>query len=105
MTKEIEEVFNKEGFFLGAEGINNWALSKGSAIRVLLQLEKRNIPILGGDVLEKNGDKFQYNCDNWYYNIKSSADSRSVKESHLRARDYISNYPDNENFFFALVIK
>ena len=87
-------------------GVKNWALSKKDAIKALDKFYELQIPILGGDVCEKNNDVIQYNYDNWYCDRQPNESQLDfVNRSIALARDYISNYnSDNiENIFFAFV--
>lgn len=82
-------------------------------LEVIKWYEKKEIPILGGDVYIRRDKKYSPTGDwrdvtyvpdyaNWCFEFKDIKNSY-LKESIAAARAYISNYPDKENALFVLV--
>ncbi|MEM7621446.1 MAG: Imm40 family immunity protein, partial [Pseudomonadota bacterium] len=72
----ITELLSSVGVSLSAQGINNWALDKGNAIKILEKFKQLGIPALGGDVLFLDSNKFDFTYDNWSYD-ESDGESKS----------------------------
>ena len=81
-------------------GINNWALSKAQALLALEKLSAINKGLLGLDVMDMKGDKYEYSHENWSCELSeygNLADFR--KDSLLRAKRYILQFEDDEVYF------
>ncbi len=105
ILNEINELL-KKGHSLDYLGINNWALSKESALEILNRFEESQICILGGDVFELADTIVRPNYDNWYCNrLPDETDIAYLKKSIEKAKDYIMNYnvSNNSQIFFAFV--
>lgn len=101
-SKEIDEILST-GSPLHDSGVNNWALSRDRALAALDRLEASGVAVLGGDVYLKTDGGIRGNCDNWYFDIEvSELNTRRVRDSIERARDYIRHYP-LPDALFALV--
>ena len=97
----------KTGYFLSDIGVNNWALPFDKALNALLQFEKWEIPVVGGDVCELKDGIFQYNYDNWYCEQKDNESHQDfVVRSIEKAKSFIINYKiqnaDRISFVFVL---
>jgi hypothetical protein len=104
-SSQISDILSR-GHFLGDIGINGWALNKEEAEIALLEFEKMQIPILGGDVYEMKNSIISHNYDNWYYERKEDESfAEFVSNSIEKATEYIRNYYRNcdPNIFFVLV--
>lgn len=95
------------GIYQGEFGINNWALTKLQALDAITELEKMGIPVLGGDVCEKDpSGRILPNYDNWYCEpLPDESKEDFVHRSIQKTREYIENYPAYEpgRIFFNLV--
>lgn len=75
-------------------GINENAYTKEYAIKLIMQLKKKQIPILGGDVYILENTKISRTIDNWYCNrIEQEAPLNYVERSYQIALKYIESYP------------
>jgi len=89
-------------FFLDFIGMNNWALTKEQALVVIDKLEKLNIAILGGDVLEIINEKFKHNYDDLYCESKNNESFTSfLNRSIIKTRTCIENYKDFNNIRYV----
>jgi hypothetical protein len=107
-SNQIDAVFRENGISLFDNNIKNWAFTKKEALNVINQLAILRIPILGGDVLTKQGCKWEYNYDNWYSEEKDTPQGESFLEHSIKkAKAYIINYKtidDNAiEIFFTIV--
>ncbi len=104
---KIESVISC-GLSLHDLGVNNWALSKEQALRVLDMFEMQNIAVLGGDVYEMINSLPSSNYDNWCcdQNANESLDEY-VSRSNDYAKRYIRNYRSStgREVLFVLVAK
>lgn len=94
------------GIPLSSIGVDNWALTKEQAMLALEEFERRNMPVLGGDVYELVDAYPEPNYDNWYCdrNANESIEDFVARSVHY-ARDYIERYsnPSGHETFFVLV--
>lgn len=72
---------------------------------IINQLKGANVAIVGGDVLRKVGDKFEYDHSSWHVDrtTEESADAyaeRSLKETET----YIRKFPDPDDGSVAYVL-
>ncbi|MGE5409829.1 MAG: Imm40 family immunity protein [Clostridiales bacterium] len=94
------------GIWLGEFGINNWALTKPQALKVLEQFESSNIAVLGGDVYEREGNHFQIIYDNWCCDpLPNDTKAEYIKRTIEKARIYIEQYNTNSprQIYFTFV--
>ena len=71
------------------------------AFLVLEYLKNEKKIVLGGDILT---EKFEYNYDSWYYNVRSSQTSKFNAECSIKlAFEYISNYIRTNGSSFYVV--
>src|SRR5688572_4692784 len=104
-SNEIDGILS-QGVFLGAVGIENWALSYEEVLNALNQLLVLQIPILGGYVCELIDGVIQHNCDNWHCDkLPDELNVDFVNRSNKKAKEYIENYmsKNNNKIFFVLV--
>ena len=88
-------------------GINEIALNREYALKAVDILRTESIPILGGDVYEKQDETYCSTYDNWYCEKSNyTNDEEYLKESWNKAENYIKNYNCGEGnlFFFTIVI-
>lgn len=71
-------------------------------LEVINWYEKKEIPILGGDVYIKQDRTYVPAYANWAFELNDIKTSY-VKESIEMARAYILHYPDKKNVVFVLV--
>lgn len=104
MGKEISDDFIAKSIDLSALGVDDIALQKDDALDLIEYFKNNLIPILGGDVLEKNETTYQYNYDNWAFPFSGAlTNEESIRESCQKAFEYISTYP-KKNCIFSIVI-
>lgn len=104
-STEVDEIL-KQGYFLGKEGVNNWALSKQQALKALDELLIKKFSILGGDVYVSRNDMFRPTYDNWYCDFfPEESDEEYLWRSIEKAKLYIEKYgiTEKEDFYFVLV--
>lgn len=103
-SEKIDAVLSS-GHWLGEIGVNNWALTKSSALHAIDVLEKSKIGILGGDVYCSVDGKLLPPRDNWYCNVTADEDDQAFAiRSAAKAREYVTAYPDvSEVLGFAIM--
>ena len=82
-------------------GVNEVAWQRSDAIQLLDSFMSKSVFVLGGDVLSNQNDNYKHNYDNWYFE-KEHGDE---KESILKAKEYISNYPEGDYVFVIVTEK
>lgn len=105
-NEKIEEVLSV-GLPLSGFGINNWGLTKEKALIAIQQLNELSIPILGGDVLKFENERWIHTYDNWYcnQNFGESKEEFAIRSNQV-AFQYINNYRHKEgDVLFVLVPK
>lgn len=106
-STDVDNIF-AEGYSLTSMGVNNWALSKESALKVLNKLEQLQVAVLGGDVCELIGDIIQYNYDSWHCDQgQGELNNEFVLRSIATAKQYIKDYKveNSKRVLFAFVPK
>ncbi len=96
----------KNGLSLKEIGVNNWALRKNDALKVLQKFEEMQVAILGGDVCELKDGIIQYNYDSWHCDrLKEESDHDFVMRSIQDTKRYIEVYTvtNDDKIFFAFV--
>ncbi|MBO6518425.1 MAG: hypothetical protein JJ900_16190 [Rhodospirillales bacterium] len=79
-------------------GTHNWALTREQALQAIGELELMNVPILGGDVVEIDKGKIEFNYDNWHCDLNDGELKRAyVSRSAICARHYIVEYDDTKS--------
>jgi hypothetical protein len=73
------------------------ALSRDDALAALSLLEDTTVWVLGGDVLERTGDRLRYLGEGWHFDSRPTDDEPN--ESVTAAIDYITSYPMKDAFF------
>ena len=106
---QIEKYISKEyidrGLKLIEIGINEIAFNKSDALKVLEELEKNSIAVLGGDVYYIKNNVITLTYDNWFINRNDEEWLLYVEKSIKKARSYIRIYDYmNSNVYFTLVI-
>ena len=87
-------------------GSTELALRRQDALKAVSLLSHANLPILGGDVYAKVGDKIQAAYANWYADRLPSEDRDTyVRRSIETSENYIQKYPERvgETPLFVLV--
>ena len=95
---DIPEQLKGKEICLSSIGLSEVAWKYEDALALIEYCEKNNIFILGGDVLAKDGDKYHHNYDNWYLN----KDQGNYKDSIIKTKQYITNYPKGD-FAFVFI--
>ncbi len=102
-SENIESILSI-GICLKNVGVNNWALNKKQALYAVEELKKNGVPILGGDVYEKQYCKFIQNYDNWFCDKKEyEKDEDFLSRSIQIAFNYINSYNANDKTYFVIV--
>ena len=78
-----------------------WRLE--DSLEVLKKINKQRRIILGGDILNKN---LQHNYDSWYYeSLENDTIIKSVKDSYVKACEYIQAYiKKNGKDFYVIIV-
>jgi len=91
----IPEQLKGKEISLSSMGLSEVAWKYEDAITLIEHCENNKIFILGGDVLAKYGDKYQHNYDNWHLD----KDQGNYKDSIIKTKEYITNYPKGDYAF------
>jgi Immunity protein 40 len=87
-------------------GISNWGLDKRDAISAVKELTRMSIPLLGGDVLRWDKERWVHTYDNWHCNSLSgeSRDAFAARSGQTSIQ-YIENYvqADKSKYLFVVV--
>jgi len=88
------------GVSLESVGVNNYALSKTSALHLLDILAEQKVAVLGGDVYISKNNQLSLTYDNWYSDKDSSeSDESFCIRSIAETEKYIKNYSNTDAFF------
>lgn len=75
------------------------------AVEIVKKLQGRNIAILGGDVLRKTDDLFEYDYNNWFIDRKQNESSEAYAVRSLEhAEAYLRKFPDSDDGSVAYVL-
>ncbi|MBK3475711.1 hypothetical protein JJD66_06420 [Pseudomonas sp. MF6751] len=98
-SERIDAILNC-GLLLESMGVQNWALRRDDALRVINELEALDVPILGGDVYQLGDGTVEHTYDNWYCDQEpDEPGSVFLRRSLVRARNYICSYPNSDSLF------
>lgn len=89
-----KELLGKE-INLQPMGLNEVAWLYDDALKFISHCENNSIFILGGDVLSKDDKEYRHNYDNWSFEPEQG----NYKDSIIKTKDYINNYPKGEYAF------
>lgn len=104
MKKDIPDELRAKSIDLSSIGVADLAWHHDDALALIEHSKINLIPILGGDVLEKNGTNYQYNYDNWSFPFSGQlTNEESVRASCQKAIEYISKYPKKECIFSIVI--
>ena len=82
--KEILEFIKNKSIDLSEMGVNNFALTKKDALKLLEKFKENNIFLYGGDFLEKQNKKINYNYINWSTNGKNIIHNLEYAENFIK---------------------
>jgi len=99
------DVILAKGTWLGNIGVNNWALSREIALKVLGELHEMGVTVLGGDVYTSTGKVLCPTRDNWYFEPNPmSCKEAKLEASITKSKNYINNYHYGaKEVYFALI--
>jgi Immunity protein 40 len=95
LPSEYIQILRDSGLSLEAlnPGSQEIALDRDAALKALLSLSGSEIPVLGGDVLKKEGVTLQYAYANWHCSRQvSEPQDGYAKRSQQQAIDYVSKF-------------
>ncbi|MBE7539308.1 MAG: hypothetical protein HS122_12960 [Opitutaceae bacterium] len=101
------ELLEAKGVPLQELGIRDIGLRLKDALLAVQKLRESSVPILGGDVYVKRGDKIQLAYANWHCDpMLGEPYSEYLARSWATTETYIKAYPQSEDatVLFALVI-
>ncbi len=111
VVKKGEKVFGEiiyKAFPLmnyGIEGSHEFAWKSENVFDAIEILQKKEIPILGGDVCYLKNGKIDYTYDNWYLTNDELEDG--TEKTYKKTINYINNYirvtKNDEKYLFVLV--
>jgi hypothetical protein len=96
-----------KGVSLRSLGIRDIALERDDALRAVEFLRNASVPILGGDVYIKRGEKIELTYADWHSDPKPGENADDyLARSWATMESYIKAYPQPSNAatLFALVI-
>lgn len=92
LPNEIVNIIEK-GENLEKYGVNNWAITRKEALRLLELLEENKSAVYGGDVYVRNQNQIDLTYDNWFCERdKQEIETDYIKRSILFAKNYIDKY-------------
>jgi len=105
LKQEIKDKITQKSISLEGYGINDLAWSKEDAKRLINEIMKDKIGILGGDVYKLTPKRLEPLSDNW---VCEPMETESEEEYHSRSKfeslKYIENYPiePDEKIIFSI---
>lgn len=102
--KKYMEFLQEKGVSLKSEGISDFMLSPENSLHAIEILKNSGVPIIGGEVWRKNGDRFDITLDIWDLE-KSEYSSRYCffEESIKLAKNQAQKYIDKNDEFFLVI--
>lgn len=99
------EFVKTNGINLKDMGICSYILGYDNAIKALEILKNNKIPILGGDLYVKNGNKFETSSESWYCNqIHGEPRNNYALRSYIKAIDYLKIFePQKDKYYYDIV--
>lgn len=105
MFKIIPRKYQSLAISLAHLGVKDIAWPRGLALEIIAVLKSKNVGILGGDVLRKEGNKYDYETSSWHSDRKNDESWNDyVMRSHEEAKRYLLKFPDAENGLYAYSI-
>jgi hypothetical protein len=105
LIEKYKALMSSRGVPIDKGSRTDFGLSKNDALHALEILEASNIAILGGDVFIVVGDKAKPAYANWSFERVQDAEAGSfVSNSHMKAREYIKNYPQSGPLALFLLV-
>src|SRR5690348_15289308 len=105
LKREIREKIFQNALSLEEYGINGLAWSMEDAKKLINEIMKDKIGILGGDVYKVIPKRLESLSDNWFCEPKNSeSEEQFYSRSKLESLKYIENYPIElgETIIFAI---
>jgi hypothetical protein len=105
---EFEELLSKSGVSLASLGISDVGLLRSDALRAVEILRRGGVPILGGDVYLKRGERIEVAYANWHIDPEAGEDRESYsKRTWDRTEAYLAKFPNSNGAteLFAIVIE
>ena len=96
----VQNFIATNGVSLESVGVNNYALNKTNALRLLDLLAEQKVAVLGGDVYVLKNNQLSLTYDNWYSDKGSSeSDDAFCSRSISETEKYIKSYTNADAFF------
>lgn len=105
LTQKIKEKITQKSISLEKYGLNDLAWNKEDSIKLINEIIKDKIGILGGDVYKLTPGGLEILPENWSC---EPTENESEEEYYLRSKsesiNYIENYPTqmNEKIIFSI---
>jgi hypothetical protein len=106
--EEFDGLLAKSGVSLASLDIRDIGLLRSDALRAVEILRHGKLPILGGDVYLRRGDRIEVAYANWYTNPKPEEDCETyLRRSWDHTATYIKNFPEfpDAEVLFGLVVE
>jgi hypothetical protein len=106
--EEFDGLLAKSGVSLASLGIHDIGLLRNDALRAVEILRHGKLPILGGDVYLRRGDRLEVAYANWYADPRPGEDRETyLHRSWDHAETYLKNFPESPGaeVLFAIVVE
>ncbi len=107
-AEEFDSLLTRSGVSLASLGIRDIGLSRSNGLEAVELLRRANLPILGGDVYFRRGDRIEVAYGNWYVDPEASEDHETyLRRSWDKAETFLKSFPEptEAEVLFALVVK
>ena len=90
--KEILEFIEDQAIDLSTMGVNNFALLKEDALKIIGKFKKENILLCGGDFITREDGELNYNYINW------ATDKDNIVHNLEYAKNFIEKYATDDTY-------
>jgi len=107
-SEECSDLLAKSGVSLAPLGIRDIGLARSDALRAVEILRRGQLPILGGDVYLRRGDRLEVAYANWYADPKPEEERETyLHRSWDKAEAYLKSFPQSADseVLFAIVVE
>ncbi len=106
-SEQFAALLKESGISLASLGIRDVGLLRADALKTVEILRSAKLPILGGDVYYRRGDRVEVAYANWYADPKPTEDHEThLRRSWDKAEAYVRNFPEpsDAEVLFAIVV-
>lgn len=107
-AETFQQLLDEKGIPLPELGIRDIALSREDALLAVAFLKKESVPILGGDVYLKRGNKMEADVSSWHSDPKPGENrAEYLARSWATTEEYLRNFPQQPTGivpFFSMVV-